>query len=596
MNDHMMYDITWASDGNLYGIDNANPTLWLIDPNTAQTTPVGNFTGFFGVNAMTADNNGNIYTAGKLSSTSENYVGKLDIATMQITPIANLAFYGLSSAGDLSFVNGRLYLTCQGSKLALINISTGAVKVIPLINPPTTESMGLATLGNGSLFLSWFDKIYLIDPVSGHADADPSLDFNNRDINFSGLSNYAEHCNAPDCKASLDITILSALPYCSGQGVLLKGNGQGIRGNAVYEWITPQNDTIHSIDFSGKVKGMYYLNYYGVTDYCGAKDSIYLEIIKSPEVTLGMDTFLCAGPSIELTPVIQPWITAYAWQDGSSSPVYSVRTPGFYSLTVSNSCGSIADTILVRDEKIPQVDLGNDEIICPGSEITFKNNTIKQPSDKYTWSDGSTGENIQVKNAGVYWLRSGNSCGTSIDSVVVSYKDLCICFPFYPKVELGKTIELCNYESVELRNIYDESGFHYLWQDGNKQPSVVVKEPGIYSVQVSTWCATLTDSVRVIRKTSGCERKIMVPSAFTPDGNGVNDLFRPVVFGTPAVYEFKIFDRWGNMVFQSKTPGQGWNGIVNGKRQTTGLYVWTCEYRFSGENAALQKGKMVLIR
>ena len=174
--------------------------------------------------------------------------------------------------------------------------------------------------------------------------------------------------------------------------------------------------------------------------------------------------------------------------------------------------------------------------------------------------------------------------------------DSCICFPLYPKVDLGSDIQLCSYETIKLKNLTHQNGFKYTWQDGSTNSFLDAKDAGIYWVDVSTYCSNARDTIIITPKTSGCERKVMVPSAFTPDDNGTNDIFKPVVFGVPAQYEFIIYNRWGEIVFHTTNTGEGWNGTIAGKKQDTGIYVWTCSSRFEGEKASFQKGMVTLIR
>ncbi len=91
---------------------------------------------------------------------------------------------------------------------------------------------------------------------------------------------------------------------------------------------------------------------------------------------------------------------------------------------------------------------------------------------------------------------------------------------------------------------------------------------------------------------------VYVPNAFTPDGNGVNDLFVPVVRDhDPRYYQFSVFDRWGTEVFSTQQPGQGWDGRVSGEEPKTDVYNWQLKVR-NGINAAskLYRGKVVLLK
>jgi gliding motility-associated-like protein len=71
-----------------------------------------------------------------------------------------------------------------------------------------------------------------------------------------------------------------------------------------------------------------------------------------------------------------------------------------------------------------------------------------------------------------------------------------------------------------------------------------------------------------------CEPGIYVPSVFTPNGDGVNEVLMPVVPGMKKFQCFKIYNRWGNMVFEGLTPTQGWDGKYRGVLQPNETYIW----------------------
>ena len=93
-----------------------------------------------------------------------------------------------------------------------------------------------------------------------------------------------------------------------------------------------------------------------------------------------------------------------------------------------------------------------------------------------------------------------------------------------------------------------------------------------------------------------CLTGFHIPNAFTPDGNGKNDAFRPLISGNIRYYKFTIYDRWGGIAFQSETPGKGWDGRVNGIEKASDVFVWTCSYQLEGEEIKNEKGTVVLVR
>lgn len=594
----LLYDITWASNGKLYGISYDGKSLYEINPNTAELTKVVDFTTYYGANGMTADANGNLYLAGMLELPGTSwYVIKYNIATGAITKVANLSVEGLSSGGDLTFLNGKLYVACWDNKFAVIDIKSGKMTVQSLANTGQIgTSMGLITMGDGFLYVCAGDKIHRIDPETMNYDFTPFFEFKVPDMLLFGLSNYAEICNAPSCRLKLDIDTISPQPFCSATGVRLHGEGTGLSAEAVYEWTLPDNTIQKGADLHVTVPGNYYLHYYDWYETCDRWDSINIQITPSPWIDLGTDELVCKNSAVDLSPKSSGGIDNYLWSDGTVSGINRVQGAGLYWVQATNNCGTVRDTIIITETVFPQTDIGPDLLVCPGTVITLANNKPRRNGDEYQWQDGSANETFKAIKEGWYWLRSQNVCGTARDSVFISYKDSCTCFPLYPQVALGNDISICNYETASLENKVHQNGFRYNWQNGSVDKSISAKIPGIYWVDVSTYCGTVRDSILVREKTEGCERKVMVPSAFTPDGDGRNDIFRPIVYGVPEEYEFVIYNRWGQVVFNSKKPGEGWNGIVNGKGQDVSLYVWTCSYRFSGENNAMRKGVVSLLK
>jgi gliding motility-associated-like protein len=88
---------------------------------------------------------------------------------------------------------------------------------------------------------------------------------------------------------------------------------------------------------------------------------------------------------------------------------------------------------------------------------------------------------------------------------------------------------------------------------------------------------------------------IYVPGGFTPNGDGRNDLFKPVVYGSLASYEFSVFNRNGQLVFTSKDTRRGWDGRVNGHIPSSNVFVWFCSYQIKGRPLRVEKGTVVLI-
>jgi gliding motility-associated-like protein len=149
-----------------------------------------------------------------------------------------------------------------------------------------------------------------------------------------------------------------------------------------------------------------------------------------------------------------------------------------------------------------------------------------------------------------------------------------------------------------------DTGFNqYTWSPaaqivGNAGSQTILIRPEsdmVYSVvAISETGCVATDSVAIRVKT--CGEWLSMPNAFTPNDDGKNDVICPKVTGTLVYYEFSVFNRWGERVFASTSQGKGWDGRVNGNKQGDGVYVWMCEYQFSGGGRQIDRGTFILIR
>jgi gliding motility-associated-like protein len=145
--------------------------------------------------------------------------------------------------------------------------------------------------------------------------------------------------------------------------------------------------------------------------------------------------------------------------------------------------------------------------------------------------------------------------------------------------------------SVGARREFEQ----YQWSTGQTTSAIQVINSGSYRLMVtdSNTCTGL-DSINI--RDSVCPQFLSVPAAFSPNGDGKNDLFRPRFAGAVTDFKFVIYDRWGRSVFETNNPAQGWDGSSRGRPQPAGVYVWMCMYHLYQQPEQIQKGTVVLIR
>jgi len=236
------------------------------------------------------------------------------------------------------------------------------------------------------------------------------------------------------------------------------------------------------------------------------------------------------------------------------------------------------------------LNIGNDTMQCPGKIITlhtgggFKN---------YLWQDGSTLDSLVTTGSGSYHVTATDSCGNV-------FKDTVVIKPFDVVLKTDYPQEFCLYDTAVFN--LPAKLYNYTWQPATASslinytwrlyPSV----PTVYTISGERMPGCiLTDTVLINAK--DCPIYIYFPTAFTPNKDGLNDKYKPLISGRILLYEFAVYNRYGQLVFKSKIPDEGWDGIFNNSgNPLPGSYVWVCKYQFFNQPAYQKKGMFTLIR
>lgn len=136
-------------------------------------------------------------------------------------------------------------------------------------------------------------------------------------------------------------------------------------------------------------------------------------------------------------------------------------------------------------------------------------------------------------------------------------------------------------------NYYDPQGIKSL--QITDSVASLTPEGAVFDVQIYDKCPR--DTSTVVKPV-----RFAMPNSFSPNGDGVNDLFKPVITGSIAQYELRIFNRWGQLVFISKDPLLGWDGKQKGQWLSAGVYLWLCRYQGAIGVSKEDRGTVLLIR
>jgi gliding motility-associated-like protein len=262
----------------------------------------------------------------------------------------------------------------------------------------------------------------------------------------------------------------------------------------------------------------------------------------------------------------------------------------FYLKAFVNNC-VVADSLLITVSN-PQTSLQLEKDstqLCPGRSITLN---VNNDFATYSWQDGSTQNYYTVTTPGLYTITAADSCGNLFtDSVRIMAADT--------SLSVTANHSICPYDTATM--LLPSVVYNISWQ-----PSATGALSGnrllLYPLKTTTYTLQIMkppgcDVQKAITvEVKNCPEWVRVPSAFTPNNDGLNDLLRPSVSGHLVSYTIKIFDRYGQQLFSSNNPYTGWNGTYKGAQQNSGLFVYMCRYRFINGKEKLIKGTIMLVR
>jgi len=362
---------------------------------------------------------------------------------------------------------------------------------------------------------------------------------------------------------------------CANASLVLHGGNPG----AIYLW---QNGS-QADSFVVTQPGIYWLQLqqYG----CTVKDSINIAYYVVPVIDLGTDLSFCTGDSAALS--AGNGFSQYLWSTGAVSQQIVVTNIGNYSVigTTIDGCKAY-DTIRVLNLfSLPVVQLNHDTTLCTGDSRLLD---AGSGFISYLWNDGSSSRTKLVNGIGSYAVTVTNNNGCRGSDTTFIKKLLPLPTNFLPPDTV-----ICSYGTLDIQSaqVYSQ----YLWSNNSNTRKISVSLPGIYWLKVTdnNYCRG-TDTIIINPK--DCLKGLYVPSAFTPNKDGRNDLLKPFLFGKIKQFHFTIYDRWGLVVFQTEQPGKGWNGEFGGRPQESNIFIWVCTYQLEGEQPKIEKGSFMLIR
>lgn len=374
----------------------------------------------------------------------------------------------------------------------------------------------------------------------------------------------------------------SEVSLCQGQSIVLEAEGTGD-----FTWST--GETTPSITVSA-------IGTYTVTlsNECGSDEATILVsdggTVPNPVIDVVGNTSICAGESVLL---LASGAGNYEWSTGSVADEIEVYLPGVYSLTATNSCGSTTTSVQITQNTSPLVNITQGAVaaICDGGSLTLTASSTLP----ITWSTGHEGALIEVENAGTYYAFVANICGadTAFIDVAVGNPDA----GFTASADTGAApldVQFVNTSiNADSYNWYingelvgtDVDLVQTFYQNGPQEVTLIAIDD-----------AGCTDSFSLIINISDCYPLVYVPNTFTPNEDGINDLFK---FTANCVesYQINIYNRWGALLYTGERGSPFWDGSnQHGYYVADGVYIYTIEYTSMQGAKTKKKGTITIFR
>jgi gliding motility-associated-like protein len=340
---------------------------------------------------------------------------------------------------------------------------------------------------------------------------------------------------------------------------------------------------------------------------CKNTDSVRVRVVNFVTLQARSDTTICQTDQVQLNAVTDG--LRFQW-----SPTATLNNPNIinptarplstttYQITSTTGSCNAKDDVTVNVIPYPVANAGMDTIICFGTQAQL-NGSITASS--FTWSPANTLSNANTLSpvatpvgTTTYILTVRDNLGCpkpGRDSVIVTV---------LPKINAfaGNDTAVVVGQPVQF---LATGGISYKWIPGTSLNNPNIPNPiGIYTgefdsiqykILVSN-AAGCIDSALLNVRIFKTDPRVFVPTAFTPNGDGKNDVVRPIAVGITKIEYFRVYNRWGQLVFSTTTNGRGWDGKIKGKDQGNNTFVWMVKaIDFTGK-VFFAKGTVTLIR
>ena len=381
-------------------------------------------------------------------------------------------------------------------------------------------------------------------------------------------------------------------------------------GSGAISW-TPNYNIFNSTSVAPSVYPLTTTWYYVQFDDNGCRntDSVRVRVLNGVNLIASNDTSICANDPVQLfanTNGLQ-----YSWAPdptlSNTTILYPVATPA--TTTTYQVTSAIDNCVAVENVTIsvvprPTVNAGNDTIICYNASAQLNAQTN---GTSFTWSSSASLSDPGLLNPIATPANTTSYILTVTDNISgcpkPSYDTVTVTV--LPKVNAFAGNDTVIIASLPLQ-LKATGGVSYQWSPATNLSNPNVAGPIATldgNPEYVTYMVTAFDQAGCFDTSSITIRvyktgpEIFVPTGFTPNGDGRNDVFRPIYIGMKEIDYFRVYNRWGNLIYShNKSDGQGWDGTIRGLKQNTGTFIWMVRATDILGNVHFKKGTVALIR
>jgi gliding motility-associated-like protein len=341
---------------------------------------------------------------------------------------------------------------------------------------------------------------------------------------------------------------------------------------------------------------------------CTATTNVNVGLTDDLLLATRADTTLCESKSVTLATTSNATTFAWAPQTGLSDPnaMSPVATPASttqYTVTATYGRCTRTDNVVVNINPAPIPDAGPGITICFGKDYQLQGSG----GTEFFWRPASLLSNANIanpvanpRNTTVFFLkvRDANGCESLTEDTVKVIVTPPIVAYAGPDTTIiyGVPYQL----NVTSQNVLPP-GTSYLWTPSTglnnaniANPQATIFADQLYSVEITTPEGCKGSASVKLKTYKGPE--IYVPTGFTPNGDGQNDVFRVVPVGIKFFDYLRIYNRWGQLVFETSLATNGWEGRFKAQDQPMGTYIYTVRGRTETGRVIFKKGSLLLIR